>query len=271
MEQRFRDLEARYTELNEQYNQLVRAVYKIHTKQQDLQPSGSWAPRANALFNLGEDENRWKQLYIHQTIDYGATGLQINCQGIPGWRIDADGNWYFRDVLRIRSDGVWVGDVEASGLLKGQQLTSRARSQPIRQTGTVVGAPGPQGDPGEQGIPGVRGPTGATGARGEPGETIRGEPGMPGQQGPPGRPGLAGRDGLPGEQGPRGVQGIQGEQGVPGAPGRAGECWCSEFGIRQRMRFPEEKKQFGEWLCLQYEFWKKHQNLPDTTRDEGFG
>jgi hypothetical protein len=266
------NIQEKFQKLESQYQDLLQLVYKLVIKQREDYDalhtsdtsSGCWFPPQTNIFSLGTNSSRWSELYVNNTIDYGSRGIELKCHGVPGWKIDSDGNWYFRDKLRIRSDGIWCGEVDNSFLKKGQQF---GNSQVRQQSTSLPGAPGPvgpqgqHGEPGEPGLPGPSGLPGPVGAPGLNGESIIGPPGIPGRNGEQGEPGEPGINGIPGEPGPRGVPGQQGIAGVPGNPGRAGKCWCDEFGLRGKLKYPEDRRKFGEWLYEQFRLWESQNQI----------
>lgn len=229
--------------LQEQYGQLQNEFVQLQEDQkQKYICHGRWIPIKSNIYTLGSEHQRWSELYVHHGIDFSSSGLELNCQGIPGWRIDADGNWYYRDRLRIRSDGIWCGEVEDKNFLqKGQQQNMNHRNG----LPGPMGPTGPSGEIGIPGIPGNHGQTGPMGINGEPGDSIVGPMGPTGPKGDIGYPGACGKDGIPGTIGPRGLNGLI------GPPGR---CWCEEIE-------KEERQQFGCWLSAQYQKYKNEKVL----------
>lgn len=270
------ELQKEIDEIEEKYDDLLRTIYKLHVKQQEFEKNdispGCWVPSRSRTYTLGTYQTRWNSLYINDLIDYGSKGIEIKCQGVPGWRIDSEGNWYFRDKLRIRSDGIWCGDVDSSFVLKGQQgnLGNRNRMNGIPGPPGAPGEPGFDGVPGQDGEPGPQGSPGIPGQPGIRGETTIGPPGIPGRDGEKGYPGEPGRDGIPGEPGTRGHPGAPGKDGAPGPSGRSGKCWCDDFGLRTKLRNVEERKQFGEWLYHQFSNWKKEQQMNQIILENDF-
>ena len=103
---------------------------------------------------------------------------------------------------------------------------STPSSDPITDSGTLVGPPGPTGPEGPAGPTGPQGPQGERGLQGDQGVAGSAGPagaaGPAGSQGAQGPQGLAGPQGLPGAQGPKGDTGSAGAQGVKGDTGAAG-------------------------------------------------
>jgi len=219
----------------------------------------SIVPSHTKVYSIGTPQFRWGDLYINHILDFGQKGLEFRCNGVPGWRIDNEGNWYFRERMRIRSDGVWIGEVESQSIRKGQVFSSSTKPNVITQG--IPGNPGEPGLRGEPGRPGLVGPTGPAGLVGPPGEPGVGRAGLPGFDGRPGLNGERGMDGIPGTEGPRGMPGPQGSAGVPGIPGKPGLCWCDEFGFKERFRSVSDKREFGLFLYEQFQKWKKDKEI----------
>ena len=244
-----------------------KCIYQLNLQLDELRKEQSdtvresLIPHTNHAFSIGTTQFRWSDLYLYRSIDYGSHGLELKCQGVPGWRIDVDGNWYFRERLRIKSDGTWCGEVEDSSFLrKGQSFSNQSRTNTITGPPGVPGTPGAKGEPGTPGEPGRLGPPGPQGVPGTPGQDAKSIPGTPGLNGEPGLQGAPGIPGIPGTPGARGLPGAQGEMGIPGKQGKSGTCWCEEFHLRTYLRKPEDKKRFGEWLVHQFHEWEQEQN-----------
>lgn len=243
-----------------QLNCQIESIKTQQQQQEDENIKTSLIPYSSHTFSVGTPQYRWNDIYLQHGIDYGSRGLELTCQGVPGWRIDVDGNWYFRERLRIKSDGTWCGDIEDSTFLrKGQSFSLSGRSGSMPGPPGIPGVPGSPGEPGPPGESGRPGEPGQPGIPGIPGKDGKGIQGLPGLNGEPGRPGESGIPGIRGEQGPRGLPGNIGEPGIQGKPGKSGTCWCEEFHLRTFLRHPEDKRRFGEWLVTKYHEWEEEQ------------
>lgn len=98
---------------------------------------------------------------------------------------------------------------------------------PLCNTGTIAGIPGPAGPAGPMGPQGPAGPKGPKGDTGSQGST-----GPMGPQGPAGPKGSKGDTGSPGPAGPMGPQGPTGPKGSKGDTGAVGSSGATSKGAK---------------------------------------
>ena len=200
-------------------------------------------PSADAVYNLGEENLRWRTAYVGTgslyiqdittrenaeiTVDNGI--LFVN--GVSGLRV---GNIQITTsglTTAISSQNITLGAPGDTGYVElyrgvqypnGSLQTVAWNSTATVQWAQITGAPNVTGATGPQGPAGSNGSIGATGAQGVQGtQGVQGATGYTGATGAQGIQGSTGATGvgLQGNQGSTGAQGNQGATGVTGATG----------------------------------------------------